>query len=965
VTFRSAAPVSPAPARGAALADLGADVPLELPPAWSPPARAGIPLLASVVPVLGAVALWAVTGSILSLWLAALGPLIAMATLADGARGVRRDRRRAERAAALARERVARAVGERHTSERERRWAHHPDVAGFLVRDSEIWRPVPDRLDALVAGSGAQDSGLRVTGGGQDSESVKLRATAAALEAAPALVPPSAGFAVVADDVLGAAVVRALTLQLCLALPPGELAVVGPLRGENEWAERLPHRIGDRPGERGTGRPRTLALIAPGEPVPDRVDIPIVRVEPGTPPPRRCRAVLTVHSPLLANLDFNGVVRDLVVEAVGADQAIAIADDLVDRAGRTSGAPQADGPVALSTILEANMPARGPAVRAGTLAAVIGLEAGEPRTVDLVADGPHAIVAGVTGAGKSELLITWVVSLCATYSTREVSFLLADFKGGTAFDSLGALHHVTGVLTDLDGTGARRAIESLRAEIRWREAELARSGARDILDPRVELPRLVVIVDEFAALLGDHPELHAVFADVAARGRALGMHLVLGTQRPSGVMRESLLANCPLRISLRVGDPADSRVVIGTGEATDLPGGTEGRGLALIRTGADSAPRIVRIALSSAEDIGRVASESSGPPPRRPWLPELPAQVSLEDLQRIRTASIQDGELLLGLADEPEHQRQLPATVHMRDRGLLVIGTAGSGRTTVLRTLATQAVDVEVVPSDGEGGWDAVADLRENPPRPGSVILLDDLDALISCLPHDYAHEITERLEGVIRSAGAAGYLIIASAQRLGGAASRLADLLPRRLVLPAASRMEYIASGGDAAHYAPGDPPGRARLDGRAVQIATASASPALLAGVSPSGDLPTWTPAAPLSGFVARRSPTTRGAIAAWQAVGARVRSVEEFVTEAEFAGDGPIVVCGDPDEWQRHWRALSTMRSECDLLVDASCAPEVRMLTGERALPPYCESGRARAWLIEAGAAPVRVVLPRGRA
>jgi len=209
------------------------------------------------------------------------------------------------------------------------------------------------------------------------------------------------------------------------------------------------------------------------------------------------------------------------------------------------------------------------------------VESGEPCVIDLVSEGPHAVVAGVTGSGKSELLVTWILALCAAHTTQEVSFLLADFKGGTAFDSLGGIPHVTGVITDLDGTGARRAIESLRAEVRWREAELARVGARDVLDPRVDVPRLVIVVDEFAALLGEHPELHAVFTDVAARGRALGMHLVLGTQRPAGVVRESLLANCPLRISLRVTDPADSRAVIGTDEASALPGGTDARPVTL------------------------------------------------------------------------------------------------------------------------------------------------------------------------------------------------------------------------------------------------------------------------------------------------------------------------------------------------------------------------------------------------
>ena len=272
----------------------------------------------------------------------------------------------------------------------------------------------------------------------------------------------------------------------------------------------------------------------------------------------------------------------------------------------------------------------------GTLPAVIGIEAGDPFVVDLVADGPHAVVGGVTGSGKSELLVTWIIALCAAHSTRHVSFLLADFKGGTAFDVLADVPHVTGVITDLDGAGARRAIDSLRAEVRWREAELARAGARDILDPRVDLPRLVIVVDEFAALLGEHPELHAVFTDVAARGRALGMHLMLGTQRPAGVVRESLLANCPLRISLRMTDPADSRAILGTDDAAALPGGYSGRGLALVRTAGDPSPRRVRIALSSLSDSQAIGAADDGPRPRRPWLPELPGRIDLADLDRGR-----------------------------------------------------------------------------------------------------------------------------------------------------------------------------------------------------------------------------------------------------------------------------------------------------------------------------------------
>ncbi|SDH41852.1 FtsK/SpoIIIE domain-containing protein [Microbacterium pygmaeum] len=951
MTARSPGPSAPASAR--LLPDLRADAPLELPPAWTPPARQGVPLLASVVPVLGAVALWAVTGSVLSLWLAALGPLIAVATMADAARAARRDRRRADRTAFLARERVVRAIDDRHAEERDRRWSRHPDVAGFLAREGEIWRAVPDRADALVVGSGSQPSGLRVTGGGDEPASVEVRDRAATLERAPAIVSPSAGVAVVGDAVLGSAVVRALVLQVCLARPPGAITITGALRGENAWAERLPHRARSR-SSAGVAS-TVLVLVGPDEEVPDRADIAIVRVDPGTPPPARCRVVLTVRSPARAVLDVDGDISELSIEAVGAGQAAAIADELAERAGRTVVSRRSDEPVDLSSLLDS-----APAPARGALPAVIGTESGEPRVVDLVGDGPHAIVAGVTGSGKSELLISWVLSLCAGHSTRQVSFLLADFKGGTAFDSLATLPNVTGVLTDLDGAGARRAIESLRAEVRWREAELARCGARDILDPRVELPRLVIVVDEFAALLGDHPELHAVFSDVAARGRALGVHLVLGTQRPSGVMRESLLANCPLRISLRVNDPADSRVVLGTSEAAELPGGADGRGVALMRTAADVIPRRVRIALSHRDDIERIVQRAGGPPPRRPWLPELPTRVHLEELIPSPTASEAEA-LVLGLADEPENQRQLPAVVRIEDRGLLVIGGAGSGRSTALRTLAAQAPSGAVwIPADGEGAWDAVADLVRNPPARGSVVLIDDLDALMARMPHDYALELADRLDRVMRTTGEAGYLVVAAVQRLSGSAARLADLLPRRLVLAAASRADYIAAGGDPHHHVPGDGAGRGRLAGRAVQVAISDDLP--LVGPPPSS---AWVPLRPLSGFVARRSPTTRASLADWEAHGVRVLSVDDFVAQAGWPDDDRVVVFGDPEEWQRSWRALTSVRTETDLVIDAACAPEWRMLSGERSLPPYCEPGRARAWLISAGASPERIQLPTGTA
>ncbi|TQK19151.1 S-DNA-T family DNA segregation ATPase FtsK/SpoIIIE [Microbacterium sp. SLBN-154] len=922
---------------------------LHLEDGWERPPRPPLPIVASTVPILGAGALWLVTGSILALWLAALGPLIAIASIADAARTARRDRRAAEREGARTRAEVMRAVASRHRRERERWWGVHPDVARLVESDVEVWRTHHDRGDTVVVGRGRIPSAVRVTGGRRDPRAGELRRRAAVLEDAPIAVPLDAGIAVIGPPVVSAAVARALVLQACLAHPPGSFSLLASDSDDEVWLERLPHRR--------VAAGRTLAFRVGGADGADAADIRIVRVGPGEPPPPGCAVVLRVDGPDRAQVDIGGETYEIRPEAVGRAQAASIADDLALRAARSFGDLGGDDRPVLLAELFADA-GRSP-VADGGLAVTIGRDRA-PVSVDLVEDGPHAVVTGMTGSGKSELLVTWVLALCARYSTREVTFLLADFKGGTAFQRLAGLPHVTGVITDLDPGGARRAIESLRAEIRWRESELARTGARDIRDDRAELPRLVVVVDEFAALLADHPELQALFTDLAARGRALGMHLILGTQRTTGVIREGLWANLPLRLSLRVADAADSRAVLGTDDAAGpVSTGTE-RGTAWLRRSIDAAPRRFRVALARTEDVTAVGRSAQGPTPRRSWLPALPARVDLADL-RMPAEGVGTAPLVVGLLDEPDEQRQRPAVLERHAPGVVFLGRSGSGRTTALQTLSAQRADSATwVPADPEAAWDRVAELVRAPlPAPASpgLILIDDVDALVGRYPMDYAGEFLQRLEDLLRGAGGDGAVVALTAQRLTGGVARLVDLAPRRILLATASRADHVALGGDPAGWDARAVPGRGTMDGIALQVATAwdAAVP------GPADPPEMWHPRA-LTGFVTRRSPQARAALRAWEAAGAALIDLDAFDAGVERGSrTGRVVVVGEPDEWQRHWRTLALIRSDHDLVIDASCGPEYRMLTADRDLPPYCLTGRGRAWVRHAAGEPRRVLLP----
>ncbi|HEY2553373.1 MAG TPA: FtsK/SpoIIIE domain-containing protein, partial [Streptosporangiaceae bacterium] len=399
--------------------------------------------------------------------------------------------------------------------------------------------------------------------------------------------------------------------------------------------------------------------------------------------------------------------------------------------------------------------------------AVVGVGADGPFRLDLAADGPHGLIAGTTGSGKSELLQTIIASLAVANRPDSMTFVLIDYKGGSAFKDCARLPHTVGMVTDLDGHLTERALASLGAELRRREEILRDAGAKDIedywdarrLSPQLPpMPRLVLVIDEFASLVAELPEFVSGLVGIAQRGRSLGVHLLLATQRPAGVVSADIRANTNLRIALRVTDGEESADVIDTRDAAFISRSTPGR--CYVRSGvgspaavqsariggrrpgtgpAGAAARVIPVpwadlgrplpagpAARADEDlvtdlsvlvdtIAGAAVRLGIPAQRSPWLAPLPEVVTLGDLPQDEAAGpgqdIGPVALPYGLVDVPSRQAREPLLLDLAHGGHLVIaGAARTGRSTALRSIAgsvaagTSPADVHLYAIDCAAG---------------------------------------------------------------------------------------------------------------------------------------------------------------------------------------------------------------------------------------------------------------------
>ncbi|MCU1499376.1 MAG: putative FtsK/SpoIIIE family protein [Acidimicrobiales bacterium] len=938
--------------------------PLVPPPEPEPPGPATpVGVLAVVASLAVGGAMVVVLHSLTSALFAVLGPVLLVAGALDGRRRRRRARQRnGRRRRAELRVFVAglrgRAEEERHAREARYGGAHEA-VAVTALGSTRLWERRPHHPDAYAVrvGVGTAPWSPPVEGAARNwpadiSEAVAARATLADAPIGVRLEPGTA-VGVVGPPEARRALARSVVAQAATIHGPADLEVTvlaAPATAAHwDWCCWLPHATAregidllagtiEAAGRVVTALLRrseaggpcglvviddTRSLAARRGPVrsvlraaadPAAGLVPLVLVERPDEVPASCRIVLEV--------DADGTLRgppDLVAgTATAVGMAAATATEVARSLARLDD-PELDDPgrALPATVGLAALLGPGRTTTTGVVArwrsagadppatAVLGQAADGPVVVDLVADGPHALVAGTTGAGKSELLRTLVASLAASSSPDHLTFVLIDFKGGSAFDACGRFPHTTGVVTDLDAHLAGRALRCLEAELRHREHRLREAGAADLGELRrgaptgPPLPRLAVVVDEFATLAAELPAFVDSLVGIAQRGRSLGVHLVLATQRPAGAVSEHIRSNTALRIALRVHSAADSTDVIGVPDAASLPRHRPGRALVRLGPGeliplqvaratvparavgsrdrADAA--LVRIAPlridagpagdpaaaarrapastePSATELDRLAeclSEAwasvGGSPPRCPWPAPLPDEVAwpleaellaapaaaaapADAWERYRDAA--GPGLVVGLADDPDHQRRVPFAWRPSDGPLLAVGLPGSGTTTLAATVVLAAarqwaptdahihvVDLgagDLVPLAGLPHVGAVirahdrqrqrrlvedlaADLAARrsghaPPTPQRLLVVDGLGSFHASWDDIEPSGTWSRFLDLLAKGSEVGIHVLATAEGTAGAPSRVVAACRQRLAFRLGDPSDHVVFG-------------------------------------------------------------------------------------------------------------------------------------------------------------------------
>lgn len=426
----------------------------------------------------------------------------------------------------------------------------------------------------------------------------------------------------------------------------------------------------------------------------------------------------------------------------------------------------------------------------------IGTTAEGIATLDIAAQGPHALVAGTTGSGKSVLLQNWCLALAVRNPPDTLHFVFLDFKGGSAFNQLQGLPHTAGIVDDLDIRHAARAIVGLERELKRRERLVAEAGVSSIDRLGNAQPSIIIVIDEFHVLRQQLPDAIERFIRIASLGRSLGMHLIACTQHPLGQVHAEMKSNMALNLCLRVRDGMQSAELIGSSAAAGIPPtmpgafySNDGVTVTPIRSCAPADARSITAAIG-------MACRFHGARPADPlFTAPLPARVACGD-----GACVARDCVPFALGDDGARFHDV--VLQPQEGGIAIIGGRGRGKTTALRMLAASwgaRGDVAMtVTYLSDGTYVDAADIRTVPPPPSGTgrdsaarhraWLIDDADMVFdpTC-----GQTCTDRIRRNLYREGVALVVAVEHPHSL-----QRPDFFRTRLIFPSGDRATDLMNG-------------------------------------------------------------------------------------------------------------------------------------------------------------------------
>jgi len=374
-----------------------------------------------------------------------------------------------------------------------------------------------------------------------------------------------------------------------------------------------------------------------------------------------------------------------------------------------------------------------------TMAAPLGVSSGNSVVyLDLHEKyhGPHGLVAGTTGSGKSEIIQSYILSMATLFHPYEVGFIIIDFKGGGMVNQFRDLPHLNGAITNIDGREIERSLKSIKAELQKRQKYFAVVGVNHIDDyikeykkgnAKEPLPHLILIVDEFAELKAEQPDFMKELISAARIGRSLGVHLILATQKPSGVVDAQIWSNSKFKLCLKVQDESDSREVLKSPLAAEI----REPGRAYLQVGNNEIFKLFQSAYSGApvtldnmgqqkkykiNQIGfggeRYVIHEEKPKKQEDGITQLDVMVDyinkyckdrrIEKLPDICLPSLSDNieftvegyennskdiRIPIGILDDPSNQLQKIIEFNFSQNNAMIVGSSQMGKTNLMQTM--------------------------------------------------------------------------------------------------------------------------------------------------------------------------------------------------------------------------------------------------------------------------------------